>query len=302
MDPLERTPDVPILGLVGTLLVGQGIALGLAWVYVAAIVYSPLIYVNVFGPAGFGLAVGWVVARAADKTKIRSRAAVIALAVLSGLVAVYGAWAADPVFRFGRGIGLWGYHPGFLLDYVRHLWENGSFEYEGNVPTGAALAFFWVLEAAAIVVCAAVAARGAAPQSEGRCPWCHRWLAVEEGVVRLSLEDASEDAVERLAAGEVTALDEFELATWEENEQLRVDLASCPACENIHLLTVHYLSFSLGEAAGPLPPVMQNVPLAPDDLRLVRELQEEAIALEQATPDDTAAEEDRDPGDTVNPQ
>ena len=113
-------------------------------------------------------------------------------------------------------------------------------------------------------------------KTKRRCPECKRQLTNEEGVLRLSVDGGERADLERLSAGKLETLKAFPISNWEEDEQLRVDLRSCPGCSKVNLLTIKAISFVCSGATN----VIQDRMISQEQVDWIRELGRDTVSEE----------------------
>jgi hypothetical protein len=160
---------MPAAGSLAMLAGGIVAALVLALVYTYAVWYIPFVYINFFLCLGFGLVLGAVLAMLVRAGKLRNPAAVGALALLVGLVAVYLEWGVFLTLLFNSettGTGTAAdtstsfslklftdiiTHPGAMWLAMRKVNETGTWSLKGSTPSGVFLGVIWVVEALIIL-------------------------------------------------------------------------------------------------------------------------------------------------------
>lgn len=278
---------VPIAAAAGIL---AGAVVGLAYVYI--INWIPFIYVAFLATLGFGFLVGAAVAWGARLGKIRNMAVSTALGAMFGLLAVYFAWAFDPMARV-EDVD----HPFWQLE---HIWQYMQFGYangfwgigqNGAAVTGPLLAGVWGIEAAMIIGICVVAVRTLL----GERPFCeetNQWITTTQNVARLSLvgDDHIEEKLKRLLDGDLSSLAEFYRAGPEDPAVLQFDLATCPDCPTCNYLTVKSIQTVInkkGEATNEETKLLVNVRITPEQVATVR-----AAGIDRPLPPDDEAVSD----------
>lgn len=173
-----------VLGIVFGGLTGAVVAPLLAAIYAVAIVFIPLVYVNLLLTCGFGVAVGAAVAMALHFGKNRSTA--VSITVISGAVILaywlhwifwFAAqyWRAD--FPPGDAVGL--LFPPYLLEAIGSIYEEGTWSIgrgSDEAVSGFMLGIVWFAEALVILGGGIVVGlmTGAGNVFCERCDrWCH---------------------------------------------------------------------------------------------------------------------------------
>ncbi|MCB9849553.1 MAG: hypothetical protein H6817_02475 [Phycisphaerales bacterium] len=304
--PFGSMVRVAIAGFAGAALLAIG--------YTYAIVYIPLVYLNLLICIGFGCLVGWFVGSSARSGKVRNVTFVTVAGFISGCAALYCAWAMDIVARLGRIEGVEGVHftldPRIIWNYIVFVNERGFWSLRGHTPTGWELGAFWIIEALIIVGAATLVPNG---MLRGRafCEACERWIDNEHDLLRYE-HGASDAVVATLAAENVAGLANIPCVHGPSGDFLRVDLACCPGCGESNYLSVKSLTSKVNkegkvEVKEEDVVLLQRISAAQRDE--VRELSARAAAAVEAeqnaavqedadseSPDtDTANEEPRDP-------
>lgn len=292
-------------GSVLLLLGGAVAAAVLAAVYVYAEWYIPFVYLNFVLCIGFGVLLGFGLARLVRAGKLRSPGAVSGLALLVGLLAVYLQWClyltllfnsettgtgrdADTTTSFSGEVfaGLLA-SPGTVLEALRKVNENGVWELKGLQPSGVLLWLIWALEAAIIVGGAVLLARhqAAEPFSEVSQEWA------DEETLPHSAAYAHD------AAGLRTALEtgRFEHLTPYagqpgEDQFARVQLHCAPNDPNCHYLTLQNVRRTLdkkGKATEATTDVLRHLAISPSAYQELK-ARFSHPAPPSATPGDTA--------------
>jgi hypothetical protein len=285
-DPMEvyrHSGKMPLAGIPLTVVLGSLTAAVLGVVYGYAIVYDPIIYVNIMLTIGFGFTIGKAVSYGVRLGKIRNAWLAGAYGLAFGLGGVYMAWVADFWARVGLHVGLRALEPEVLKSYIGWFYENGFWTIGhgggqgGQAVTGVALAAVWSVEASVIVGFAAWSAyKGVA--STPFCETCNRWTVAAPDVRRLL---APSEAQGRLVAGDLGALAESRLATGREPWYLQLDLAFCPACGQSNFLSVLSVKNTLDEKGNPKvvkKTLLQHLVIAAADVLRVRDA---GLAAEQ---------------------
>ena len=187
----QASNKMPLGGVVLLLLGGTVAALALAFVYIYAIWYIPFVYINFLLCIGFGLMLGYGLARLVRAGKLRSPSGVGLLAGAVGLVAVYLEWGVYLTLLFGTEADGPGPNadtttsfspsvfaallaqPSQMWEAIRQLNQTGSWSLKGATPSGIFLAAIWLLEALILIGGVYLVARAQAeePFSEAANTW-----------------------------------------------------------------------------------------------------------------------------------
>lgn len=264
----RRVPKraVPIEAVGGAFAIGVLVALATSWAYAYLARITPVLQLSFVLCVVFGCVVGWATASASSA--IRVRTAVLLLAAVAATAGLYSAWAADAVMRLGKDAMGVSYRPDFLARYAHALYERGSFTFRDEIVRGPKLAFVWLSEAILVVGAAIWASKLRSKPSRRVCPWCQNWLREEFGAARLSVDGVPESALRQLSSGDLSGLYDLKPANWEEPAHLRVDLVTCPICNNGSQLAVTLVSFS----NQPEIRLIDNVTIMSDEARAFRDL------------------------------
>ncbi len=241
MDDDPYSPRAPLSGILRAWLVVSFCAVLLGCVYPFGMKYLPFLVSNIIQMAVFGGAIGLCAEWASRRAKIRIKGVVLLLAAYGACLGLYVAWAVDPLARLDEGFVAW--HPRVWLTYMRFLYEHGAWELEGEqedlVGRGGVLLAWWAAELAISVGMAVAAAMGYRTGSDAPfCNECNQWAKIESAVVELKPSSTDESSLERLADGDLSVLDDFELASDEDSTCVWLDLTTCPTCDRFNFLTV----------------------------------------------------------------
>jgi hypothetical protein len=263
------TWGVPMAAVTGILA-----ALVLAVVYVYVLNWIPLIYVSFLATGAFGFAVGAAVGWGAKVGKLRNMTIAVMLGVLVGAIAMYFAWAIDPMARFpqlGRPLwdleSIWQY---MQAGYAEGFWSIGR---NGTAVTGLFLAAVWVIEAVLVIGLAVIGVNTLL----GEQPFCeetNQWTKTQKAVSRLSLEhdEQVEGKFRRLLDGDIRAVSEF-FSTDVNANHLQLDLATCEECPTCKFLTVRMIEFETnkkGEIVKKETKLLGNLQISEEELAIVR--------------------------------
>ena len=240
MKTYSHSGAVSPTGAIGALVASLAAAVLCGFLYAYAFAYIPHIVLNVAVTVIFGLALGFIVAQAAERGKIRNNLVVGCLAVLTALFALYVYWGAYfwafVGFNNIRQVGLYAFTPGGLYQFGAHLFAKGSWSFsEGNPVRGTFLASLWVLEAVVVTGLTVIVSQWNAQRPF--CETCQSWTNEQRSVARL-LATGGEPAWTNVLNGELPALAEFEPAPPGSRWYVRLDLARCPTCEHSRFLSI----------------------------------------------------------------
>lgn len=220
---------VPLIGILSSVV--------LAIVYAYLDVYIPYVgYISFVLTAGFALALGVVVSRAAVKANCRNVAFVRATGFVVGIIALYFAWVAflyallnlnldsdqrlSPIRMVLDPAGMWG--------AVARLGEHGYYSLGGKQIQGTELWIVWGLEAL-IIVGGVVLLSTSGIAHQVFCERCMEWCNSLKGRMRLAVSH-DERLYQRLACGDVAAMAAVPVVDPLVSPYIRVDLHRCPKC------------------------------------------------------------------------
>ena len=238
---------VPVVALVGTLAAG---VLGVAYAYVLN--YLPIVQISVLATIGFGCAMGGFVGWAAKQGKIRNTAITGSLGLLIGSLALYVAWAFDPLARLGPENGFIAFAPSVIAEYIRWGLEEGfwSIGNGGDLVTGNMLAGIWIAEAAIILAGSSLIAVGFM-SDHPFCEECNEWTKTEKGIRYLEIRDAKPSTLGGIKSGDLQALDELTPSDASEHPYLRIDLNACPNCDASNYVTLQVVDMGTDGNGNP---------------------------------------------------
>jgi hypothetical protein len=226
-----------------TVLAGAAVASVAGIIYAYALYWIPFVYLNFLFALGFAGVIGAVVAVMALRGKIRNNLFVGIMAVLVTLLGMYVYWAAYAWAVAGIGnVGIRAFWPPVLASFGKHLFENGSWGIKNLTVTGWPLVAVWVIEACTILwISVSIALTHA---QRPFCESCNEWTQVQQDVVRLAAT-GDEPVWQKVFAGDLPALAEFQPAEREAKQFVRLDLARCPHCEQSRFLTVSSVKITI---------------------------------------------------------
>lgn len=182
-----------------------------------------------------GVAVGAVVAMGGGLGKIRNRNVVIALAILTALVACYVSWVVTVYLWFDAEAFI--FNPSDLVTIIQLVAQEGVWSLKGATPTGAALYAVWGIEAAAIIGASFFGAIGAYSE-EPFCENCNQWTKVVELTDRLGHPEDFAAFLQGLETKNYAVLTSLRNTNATEPVKMKVDLLDCSSCSKVHYLRI----------------------------------------------------------------
>ncbi len=271
----------PLTGLMMAMLAGLATAVVLGVAYAFAVVYIPIVYLNLLLTMGFGAAIGGVVGYAAKLGHVRSRLMPSMVAVVCGLVGLYIAWGADFLARVGIKLGidfLDAFRPELLMKYMKFFYENGFWAIGHGVGnnnqqmvSGIVLAAVWLAEAGIIVGMAAFVS-WATLGNLVYCEHCEKWSRSQKDVQRLTL-GVPDAILAQIMAGDLSPLDAWPRANPGDQFFIRLNLDFCDGCENSNYLTMERVVTQLDKKGKPqqvVTPIVKRMPIDAADVPRVR--------------------------------
>jgi hypothetical protein len=231
---------MPLGGILLTVCCGMLTAAVLGIIYGYIIVYDPIIYINIACTFGFGLCIGLAVSKAVRTGKIRNPTLAGAYGLIFGFAGLYFAWVADFWARTKIGISPIAFRPDVLMAYMRIFYEKGAWSIAGNhnanpqTVKGVLLAIVWLVEAGIVVGFATVPAYRSVAGAPF-CEHCNEWTKATPGAAALKYDP---DIQDRLAQGDLSALDGALRSPDDEDTFTRLSLHCCPKCDSSVFLTV----------------------------------------------------------------
>lgn len=274
MKTYSHSGAVSPTGAIGALVASLAAAVICGFLYAYAFAYIPHIVLNVAVTIIFALALGFIVAQAAERGKVRNNVVVGCLAVLTALFGLYVYWGAYFWALVGfnqiRQVGLYAFTPGGLYEFASHLYAKGSWSFsEDNPVRGSFLASLWVLEGVVVVGFAVIVSQWNSQRPF--CETCQSWTDEQKGVARL-LATGGEPAWTNVLNGELPALAEFQPAPPGSRWYVRLDLARCPKCEHSRFLTISQVMLttdSKGQTKETTRALVANAILSPAQCAVV---------------------------------
>lgn len=208
---------------------GGAVALGLAALHARLVVDVPYggLLAPLLGPL-LGVALGLSVLLLARVTRCRSVALAGGAGLATGLAALYAAWVAFEAQLLGADRVALLARPDRVLALAAGIHATGGTTWLGWTPAGAALWLCWALEAACIVLPAALVSV-AGLSDHVFCESCGRW---GRGLrLRLRLRaPAGAASLATLHDRGVGSLEPLEPVAEDDARFVRLDLRRCPTC------------------------------------------------------------------------
>jgi hypothetical protein len=164
------------------------------------------------------------------------------------------------------------------------LYEHGAWELEGDqedlLGRGGVLLVWWAAELAisvGVAVAAAIAYRSGSDAPF--CSECGQWAKVETAAVELTPHPDDQSGLERLAEGDLSALDDFQLASDEDSTCVWLDLTTCPTCDRFNFLTVrvaHQTTDPEGNPSIESQTLLSDIRISAAQLQGIREKEQAA--------------------------
>ncbi|MDX1947312.1 MAG: hypothetical protein SFU86_18065 [Pirellulaceae bacterium] len=240
MHTYTHSGKVPIGGAIVTLLGGVIAAVVGGVLYAYAFHWLGVIwFLRVVFAFFFALLVGTTIATLANWGKIRSALFVTLVAFVCSAIGLWVYWGAYQWARQGPEAGLHAWSPGGLLDQGQDLFANGSRVFKKSVVRGWPLVGIWIAEALSGWWLVTMLARSDAQRPF--CEACERWTDATKGLM-LFAANGHEPAWREVLSGDLPAIAEFPLARGAQPMTVRLDLASCPSCEQSSYLTLTSLT------------------------------------------------------------
>ena len=265
-------------------------------VYALIVIYLPMLrFVKIvlilaaLAMAGFAFGVGGLTGRMLMWARVRNLAMVWLVAALAAVVSWYVAWVtwewhlftnAEPdvpkaqflLALLTKPMGVW-----FLANRINEVGTFGIGRGDDMIK-GPFLWLLWLVEAAVILGVATVVPYRML-RRQAFCESCQRWCRNREGI--LSVGPGDEDRLRaRLALKDLSALEELGAADMNAPRRLRVDLQNCPACDQMHLLSVSRIDVGIkdGKPVEKVRPIVDRLWLDPEQARTVEEIKERLYA------------------------
>ena len=224
-----------VVGVITALLDGVICTFVLGIIYGYALYYIPFVYINFFIVLGYGLAVGFVVAKAAQWGKVRNPAMIYLVGFLAGVVAEYIGWVIWIYAISEQRILIWS--PFEIWAFIQLLAEKGSWSIFKWTPTGSSLYFFWAVEAILIVGASTLIA-GSDVSGTPYCEECGKWLRAKTTIKYLQPLTEPEIALENIQKGSFKSLFSLKKVGAMSPHYTQLHLRECAGCGQLHLVTV----------------------------------------------------------------
>ncbi len=263
------TPFAPAAMILAGAAVG---AVGGA-VYGVAVLWCPFIYVNALLTFGLGAAVGYTVFKVARATHTRHPLLVLLAGAAAGLVAEYAAFVG-----WVYALSEWEVlvlSPATMAQVLPAIAEEGVWGLFGDEPVkGAFLYGVWLIEAAIIIGMAA----GLGYRQIKRTPYCETagaWL--DERAILPPFEPVADPAAVRaqLESGDFSVIGQARHIDEGADKFSQMELVSSPDEEGLHLFTwrtVEIVTNRKGEAQAVSTPIVENMVIDAESLKLIHEL------------------------------
>jgi hypothetical protein len=242
MQTYSSSGIVPIAGGIVTAVVGLLTATLCGFAYGYAFHWIPISFLRVLACLFYSFAIGITIAALGKQTKIRSPAFITVVAFASMLVGLWIYWGAYRWAKEGTGVGIAAWSPDELIAFGQRLFENGSFKIRRSTIDGWPLVGFWIVEA--IVMMCSIVGSAQAHVWQPFCETCQEWTKTHSGLFRLSASGA-EPAFGHVLAGDFAQLATFPLANLKTSPHVRLDLTSCPKCEQSNYLSLSAITIKI---------------------------------------------------------
>lgn len=241
----QHSGTIPPLGAVASIISGLLAAFGLSLIYTAFIIWIPLIYFNVIATACFGGLIGLCVGSVSKFGHIRNISFVTVTSIVSSLIGIYAEWAYTIVFLFDSSVGLNSFSPQNIFAAINALYREGSWSLASVTVSGPFLLVVWIIEWIIIVFCS-FAGSYAILGKQPYCETCQSWTATHEGRNRLVTPDST-TVLEQIKVGDFQPLNGLRQASKSTPSHWRIDIASCPSCQQANYLTINVITVTLNE-------------------------------------------------------
>ena len=232
--PLGGAIWTTLFGLAAAVIGGVVYAYAFHWIGVAWFIRLGLAFI-------YALVVGCTISGVANRTKIRSPLFVTVVGLLCTAVGLWVYWGAYNWACNGPQVGVAAWTPQGLVEQGRDLFANGSWTFKRKVVRGWPLVAFWVGEALTGLWLVVTLARSDADRPF--CETCLEWTNPTKGLMNLSAT-GHEPVWGEVLAGELPAIAEFSPARGTHPATVRLDLASCPKCEQSSFVTLTAITTS----------------------------------------------------------
>ena len=183
-------------GVAASILAGLAAGLVLAWLYVLADLYIPLVQLNLLAVLAFGAAMGAMPAIIMRRLKVRNVAVTLAVVLVVTLFAYYITWAAWEwmlLRKVPNAPTFWqlALNPGVILRLAVQINAVGTWkmsEHDEEAAKGVFLSIVWAGEAICIFGCALFLSRSIARDTPF-CERCDRWCSPKRTVLSTGAGD-----------------------------------------------------------------------------------------------------------------
>lgn len=226
------------LGTMGPVVMGATAVIGsllLGAIYGYINFYMPFIYLSFLLTIGCGIGMGFLLGKSALLGKVRNQKAVMAFALLAGLLAEYFGWVFW-IHAFTEQEVL-SFSPLSVFGMMGVISEEGVWAIFDYAPSGAVLYIIWLIEAGIIVGATFLIAIG---NSAGipYCENCDKWVESEVLSSRLDHIVQPEAFVQALESDPLEAISTLGKVDAREPRRTKVDLLICNSCNKEFYLSV----------------------------------------------------------------
>jgi hypothetical protein len=247
----SESGEVTAAGLAAAVGGGLVVAVVLAFAYSYINLYSPLLILNIFGAAGYALALGASVAALFKWGKTRNSLVGMFVVTVITLASYYLSWAVWLSIIVSRGD--FAVSPWTLAADTRGMWEvlqtvnergvwtiggHGGSGSKKEAVSGLLLWLCWGGEAV-IVLAGACMTAWKMLTAHPFCESCRTWCAEEQGVASIRTAE-SDELRRRLEAKDFTYMKTVGPLEEGDFEWCRLDLHRCPGCGRTNTLTVQW--------------------------------------------------------------
>lgn len=292
-----------ITALPAMMIVGAMVAVVLGLIYGIAVLYIPIIFLNVLLTVGLGFAVGWVVFSVAKLTHVRSPLLALTVGLIAGIVAEWAAfvgWIAalsegdfiilDPVL--------------LAVEVLPAIAEQGVWGLSESAPvTGMMLYAVWLIEAAIIILIA-----GLLPfrklASLAYCEDCRAWVRDRNVLPAMELLPDAQTARKSLEQGDFSLFGQFKAVPAEQPQYTEVALSRCGGCDALHLMTMDTVQItqdSKGNTNTNRAHIVENLLIDGESRELILQIAQTPLAAGDAATAETDSEQDAEPVDDAQP-
>ncbi|MBU1069178.1 hypothetical protein KJ975_06350 [Myxococcota bacterium] len=222
--------------------VGIGLALAviamfpIAFLYSYAVRYIPFIYINFLISFGAVFAVAYIYTFGESLGRNRSRVASLAAMLLAGVLTLFVFWVTFLYVLSERRLEYVKMltDPAYVIDLIKELINVGWFTLKRNRVKGTFYGIMLAVEAV-VYIGIFVFVWWTALKSRVFCEKCQKWVVRESVAMFFDLAPLEAIATS-LATGTDAWVDALFLA--QSTPSLRVELASCAHCNELHVLTL----------------------------------------------------------------